>query len=199
MLYAHRGEGARPFNVVGAVETADDRDHGRGAAPQRAEEPDGENSATVGIRQSPELFLENTEHICGRDRSQRPDDIIHEVGQRKEAGEREHEQHGRKERKKEVVRELSRQAEAVVATRFFRRALEEFAPAQGDVECREHRAYRVQPLPGVGSSITNICDDIAAFPNSDYAMSSHVDTLPYEGILQKRQNRQQPQEGVQWR
>ena len=105
----------------------------------------GENAATSPARNSPEPFFEEPEHIRRRDRAQRPDHIVNEIGERKEARERQNEQHRGKQGKKEVIRELGREARAIVIAYFLDPALQEVAPAQGDVDAVNMSARRVQP------------------------------------------------------
>jgi hypothetical protein len=84
------------------------------------------------------LFLEEPEHICRCDRPQNSDDIVDEVGQRKETRQGKDKQDGREKCQEKIVRQLSRLSEAVVFTGFLRGALEQFAPAQWHVERGEH-------------------------------------------------------------
>ena len=54
---------------------------------------------------------------------------------------------GRKQRQKEIIGELCRQAEDVVFARFFCGALEQFAPAERDLEGSEHEVIPCKIMP----------------------------------------------------
>src|SRR6185312_11723516 len=61
------------------------------SAADRSEDAKGEYPAAVGVRDAPELLFEKPKHIWWSDRSQRSDDIVDEVRERKKARERQDE------------------------------------------------------------------------------------------------------------
>ena len=80
--------------VVGAIQAADNRDDRGGAAPDGAEDSQGEDSAAICVRQAPELFFQEVQDLGRSERSQSGDDLTDKVRQRKETGEREQEKEG---------------------------------------------------------------------------------------------------------
>ena len=122
------------FDVVRAIQTTDDGDHGRRAAPNSAQDAQGENPTTISVRNTPQLVFQKRQHICRSNWSKRAYEVVGEIRQGKEAGESNEKQDRGKECKEEVVRELSGEPEAIVVARLFSGPLEQFAPTQGNIE-----------------------------------------------------------------
>jgi choline dehydrogenase-like flavoprotein len=96
------------INVVRAVQRSDDRRQRRGTAPERTGDAEREESAVLVVREPLHLLLNQFEHLRRHERAQRATDVVGNVRERKETRDGEQEQDGRKEREKEVVRQLSR-------------------------------------------------------------------------------------------
>jgi hypothetical protein len=96
------------LNVVRAVQRADDRHQRRGTAPERTRDAEREEPAVLVVGKPLHLLLDQFEHLRRHERTERATDFVGNVRERKETRDGEQEQKGRKERKKAVVRQLSR-------------------------------------------------------------------------------------------
>ena len=72
------------------------------------------------------------------DAGELPGEPAGQIGHRKETDQCEHEEQGRKQSEKEVIRELCRQADAVVILRLARRPLQQFGPGERNLKVRQH-------------------------------------------------------------
>ena len=111
------------------------------------ENANGENAAVIRVRNSPELFLRNPENISWRDRSQRPHESSMKFVSGKKLASARMNRNRWKQGQKEVVGELCRQAEDVVLAGFLCGPLQQFAPAEGDMEGSEHEAIECKIAP----------------------------------------------------
>ena len=119
------------FDVVGAVERPDDRDERRGTAPQRTRDTEREQSAVLVVGEPSHLLLDQFEDLRRDERAEGATDIVGDVRERKEARECEQKQDRRKQREKEVVRQLSRETEHIVIDDLPPRATRELRPREG--------------------------------------------------------------------
>ena len=106
------------LDVVGAVEGADDRDQCRRAAPQSSGHAKCEQSAVLVVGQSPHLFLNQCEELRRNKGAECPPDVIRDVGEGKETGQRKEKDERGKERQKQVVGELGRESQHIVVERL---------------------------------------------------------------------------------
>ena len=119
------------FDVVRAVERPDDRDERRRTAPQRTRDTEREQSAVLVVGEPSHLLLDQCEDLRRDERAERATDVVGDVRERKEARECEQKQDGRKQREKEVVRQLSRQTEHIVIDDLTPRPTRELSPREG--------------------------------------------------------------------
>jgi hypothetical protein len=133
------------LDVVGAVQGTDNRNERRGTAPQRAGDAEGEQSAILVVGEPPHLLLDEFEDLRGHERAEGARYIVGDVGERKEAGEREQKQDGRKQGEEEVVGELSRQSEHIVIDSFPPGATRELRPRQRDGSEHEMDVANAEP------------------------------------------------------
>ena len=159
----------RFLDVVGLVQRADDRvDAGRGA-PDGPEHAQGEQPAVLLVGNLEDLILDDGEHLAGRDAGEVAGDRVEEPRDGKEADDRDEEEQRRKERQEEVVRQLRREAQAVIREDLAIRARRQLLPGDGDFQRTEHqrtRARSLRPVPTVG------VQDGASLAGNDSADSS---------------------------
>ena len=94
------------------------------------------------------LILDDRQHFARRDARQHAGDGVEQAGHWNEADDRGDEEKGGEERQKEIVRQLGREAQAVVCEDLASRPLQEFGPTEGNSErLQDHRARRDRPSP----------------------------------------------------
>src|SRR5690242_17058962 len=85
------------------------------------------------------LRPEDLQHVWRRERAEPREDLIEEVS-RKNAGQRDNDQQRGKNGQEVVIRQLGRQAEAVVSDSFFQRSFEQPSPSDRSAKRDRHLA-----------------------------------------------------------
>src|SRR5262249_12252304 len=128
---------------------------------------DGEQSAVLVLRDLHELILNQLQRLVRRDPRQRRRDLIHQVGDREEAGERDQEQQRREQREKEIVRELRGEAEAGVGEARRVSAFKEVVPGKWNPERLQHQRTRARPEKPVPTVDVNAGGSLAGNESAD--------------------------------